>query len=202
MTTKKFKTVSGYLRSADMQLQYKLPKDDDDDARIAAIKTGQRNIINNLLPQLGLPKLDGDETPGDGVERLLALGGTDNRQVKALKDCQRWLKNYRFIVRVSSMVSMVESSREPVSYRVHGFRCDDTSVHVSIIVDIEWSDRASGKQFEIAKTIGGDDYCFHASENLFHPVPETVKNRLLSNEELYALAPQLNPQPTRRAARR
>jgi hypothetical protein len=64
------------------------------------VKAGQRDIINGLLPQLGLPQIDTNETPLDGIERLLMAGGTEV-QVKALKDCQRWLKNYSIVLNVT-----------------------------------------------------------------------------------------------------
>ena len=105
--TKKYKTVSGYLRNADNRLQYNLPEDRDQ--RIAAVRSGQRDIINNLLPQLGLSTtIDVNEKPSDGIARMLAAGGTE-QQVKALKDCQRWLKNY--VVVLSATVVPVRSAQ-------------------------------------------------------------------------------------------
>ena len=55
-----------------------------------------------------------------------------------------------------------------------------------------------------AEAIAGPDYCLHASENINRlvTVPDAVKNRLLTNEELFALVPELNPQRERRATRR
>jgi len=94
--TKKFKTVSGYLNSEDERMRCKIPWDASDEARITAIKAGLRDIINRMLDQLALPKLDANETPLDGVNRLLAAGGT-SQQLKALQDCQRWLKRYRVV---------------------------------------------------------------------------------------------------------
>jgi hypothetical protein len=110
MATKKYKTVNGYLRSQDEQMLCKIAWDASDEARITAIKAGQRDIINGLLPQLGLPQLDANETSLDGIERLLRVVGFypdgTSQQVKALEDCQRWLKNYRIVTNVS-MVAMV-----------------------------------------------------------------------------------------------
>jgi hypothetical protein len=101
MTTKTFKTVASYLRSENELMESRIPRDASDEARIAAIKAGQRGIINRLLPQLALPMLDESETPLDGVKRLIADSGTE-QQVKALKDCQRWLKNYLIVLRSSA----------------------------------------------------------------------------------------------------
>jgi hypothetical protein len=112
---KKYKTVSGYLRSEDMRLQCKIPWDASDDARIAATKAGQRDILNGLLAQLALPKLDENETPRDGIERLLRIVGFSasgtSQQVKALEDCQRWLKNY--FIPLNSRVHHVTVVSEP-----------------------------------------------------------------------------------------
>jgi hypothetical protein len=102
MASKKFKTVAGYLRSADDELHCGALRNIEGEARIAATKTGQRNIINGLLPQLGLPKLSNDEEPREGIKRLIAIGGTE-QQVKALKAVERWLKNY--IIVISSTVT-------------------------------------------------------------------------------------------------
>ena len=71
MTTRN-KTVSSYLRVAIEE------------------GAGERTAIDALLPQLGLPQLDANGTPYDGINRLLAIGST-KQQVKALKDCQRFL---------------------------------------------------------------------------------------------------------------
>jgi hypothetical protein len=79
MTTKKFKTVSGYLRSATDQMLCRIPWDARDEARRAAIKAGQRDILNRLLPQLALPRIDTDEALSHGVDRLLANGAPNSR---------------------------------------------------------------------------------------------------------------------------
>jgi hypothetical protein len=104
MASKKFKTVAGYLRSENDRLHYGALRNVEGEARVAATKAGQRDIINRLLPQLGLAKLDNDEGPRDGIKRLIAIGGTD-QQVKALKAIERWLKNY--IIIISSSVTHV-----------------------------------------------------------------------------------------------
>jgi hypothetical protein len=115
MTTKKFKTVAGYLRSENDRLHYKIPQGASPDERIAAAEKRQRVIINQLLPQLELPKLDDNETPSDGVKRLIAIGGSE-RQLKALRDCERWLKNY-IIVIGSSLVPSADSEPKGGPYR-------------------------------------------------------------------------------------
>ena len=94
--TKKFKSVAGYLRSMGDDLQHQ-PSGLSDDERIVLIRQGQRRIVDQLLPHLDLPKLDDSETLNNGIKRLLALGGTE-RQAKALKDVERWLKNYLIVI--------------------------------------------------------------------------------------------------------
>jgi hypothetical protein len=90
-----------------------------------------------------------------------------------------------------------KSAHGPKGYHVHGFSRSDDGVRVSIIVDVDTN--TGGEAFELAQAIGGPDYCFHASENLLHPVPDTVKNRLLTNDELYAAVPELDLSRRRRA---
>ncbi|MDE5446476.1 hypothetical protein GWG65_34970 [Bradyrhizobium sp. CSA207] len=103
--------MSGYLRSEDERMRCKIPWDASDDARIEATKTGLRDIINHMLDQLELPILDDRVSPLDGIECLLVVGGTD-RQVKALKDCQRWLKRYRVVTGLGfSHIVTMESGR-------------------------------------------------------------------------------------------
>ena len=51
MRTKKFKTVSGYLRSNEYGLDQRTYKLEGDE-RVAAVKKGQRDILNSLLPQM------------------------------------------------------------------------------------------------------------------------------------------------------
>ena len=130
---KKYKTVAGYLRSCGDRLQYgKLPEDKDQ--RIAAVQAGQRDIINNLFPQIGLAhRIEPTEKPIDGVARLLAIGGTA-QQVSALEACRRWLKNYVIVLGVT-VIPQVKTAERLVSYHVRGFRRDDHKVNVSMIVD-------------------------------------------------------------------
>jgi hypothetical protein len=78
---------------------------------------------------------------------------------------------------------------------VHGFKRGDGEVRVSVIVDAD----ALGNPFPAAQAIAGPDYCFHATDTIHHPVPDAVKYRLLTNAELYAAVPEMNPQ--RRARR-
>jgi hypothetical protein len=105
--SKKYKTVGGYLRAEDERMQCRLPIDMND--VIAATKEGLHRIVDGLLLQIGLPPLDANETPHDGIARLLAIGGTD-LQLKVLRDCQRWLKDYRIIMSVSTCVVTIRRS--------------------------------------------------------------------------------------------
>ena len=120
------------------------------------------------------------------------MGGTD-RQVKALKDCQRWLKNYRIIT--ITVVPQVKTEQGLVSYRVDGFTRDDHKVRVIVIVDADPnSGIMEGRPHQIAEALAGPEYCFHSSQNINRLVPDAAKNRLFaSEEELYAAAPELDP---------
>ena len=195
---KKYKTVAGYLRGCDERLRYgNLPKDKDQ--RIAAVQAGQRDIINSLLPQLGLEhRIDANEKPIDGVTRSLAMGGT-KQQVAALEACRRWLKNY-VIVLSATVIPQVKTAQGLVSYHVCGFRRGDHKSRVSMIVDAEPS--SPRRPHAIAEDIAGSEYCFHACTNINSLVPDNAKNRLFaSDEELYAAVPELTP-PGRRCAAR
>jgi hypothetical protein len=195
---KKYKTVAGYLRSCGERLQYgKLPEDKDQ--RIAAVQAGQRDIINSLLPQIGLAQhIEATEKPIDGITRLLAQGGTE-QQVAALETCRRWLKNYVIVLGVTA-IPQVKTAQGLVSYHVCGFRRGDHNSRVSVIVDAE---ELSGNAFAIAEKLAGPDYCFHASSNINELVPDGAKNKLFtSDEELYAVVPALNWRArTRRTSR-
>jgi hypothetical protein len=194
---KKYKTVAGYLRSCGERLQYgKLPKDKDQ--RIAAIQAGQRDIINGLLPQIGLAqRIEVTEKPIDGVTRLLTQGGTA-QQVAALESCRRWLKNYVIVLCVTA-IPQVKTAQGLVSYHVQGFRRDDHNSRVSMIVD---SEEFSGDSHALAEKIAGPDYCFHMASNINLLVPDAAKNVLFtSDEELYAAVPELNLHQSRHASR-
>ena len=79
------------------------------------------------------------------------------------------------------------------SYHVYGFRRDDYSVRISVIVDSD-----GGEAFKIAGAIAGPEYCLHASSNILHSVPDAAKNRLfMSDEELFATVPEMNPKQRR-----
>jgi hypothetical protein len=104
MGHKKFKTVAGYLRSGGDLLLCRPSLPVDKEQCIAEVRAGQRDILNNLFPQIGIGDRIGDaELPCEGVERLLKLGGNE-QQVAALETCRRWLKN--FIIPLSSTVTV------------------------------------------------------------------------------------------------
>jgi len=128
--TKTCRTSIEYLRNADEQLLCSLPRDLDDAARRVALENGQRDILDALLPQLGLPKLAADEAPLAGIARLIARGGTA-KQLDALRDSRRWLQDFNAIMRARHVRPRSEprpvkpeaiataSPRSGVSY--HGF---------------------------------------------------------------------------------
>ena len=198
--TKKYKSVSSYLRAHGQGLNYNLPRRGrDHEQQRAAAKVEQRNILNNLLPQLGLPMLDSELL--EGIEQLLVMGGWTDVQANALRDCQKWLKNFRIVTITSSApVEPVKTAQGLVSYLVHGFSRADHNVRISMIVDAAKYGRGA---FEIAEQIAGPDYCCHASSNIDHLVPDSAKNKLFfSDEELYAAVPEMRPREVTRRRRR
>jgi hypothetical protein len=109
---KKFRTVGGYLRSNEGRILSKLPTDDDPEEnrrrRVAAVQAGQREVINLLLPQIGITDRIADaEAPRDGVARLIAVNGKTAQQADALMACDRWLKN--FFIPLSAKLVGVDS---------------------------------------------------------------------------------------------
>jgi hypothetical protein len=79
MRHKKFKTVTGYLRSMG---EFGASISDEE---------GVRRHINNLLPQAGISgRIEPTEKPRDGVQRLRQTM-QDERHIKILNDCLKWL---------------------------------------------------------------------------------------------------------------
>ena len=105
--TKKYKTVGGYLRSHEYSIEKKTGHLEGDEWR-AAVKTAQRAILNHLLPQFSLSQIEDHIEPLKHIDLLLILGGTE-RQMKALKDCQRWLKNFRILSFRNATVTVVSA---------------------------------------------------------------------------------------------
>jgi hypothetical protein len=110
---KRFKTVAGALRSAGERLYHRVGKNTDQ--ADAALLSGQRKILNNLLPQLGLPTIADNETPIDGIQRLLVIEEmfSDPRKLKALRDCQRWLNNFGRVWHVTGGASYQSGNSRP-----------------------------------------------------------------------------------------
>ena len=84
--TKKFKTVAGYLRSAEDRLYSQRAMAELQGQPAIAEEDGKRQIINSMLPQLGLERLQATEAPRDGIKRLQQTAQTD-QQKKALDAC-------------------------------------------------------------------------------------------------------------------
>jgi hypothetical protein len=69
--TKKFKTVSGYLRSMETDLCYQQQMAKLNGRPAISDDEGQRQIINNLLQQLGIGgQIEQAEKPHDAIRRL------------------------------------------------------------------------------------------------------------------------------------
>ncbi|MEY9183140.1 hypothetical protein ABIG06_004721 [Bradyrhizobium sp. USDA 326] len=75
------------------------------------------------------------------------------------------------------------------TYHVWGRKRTESRVMINIIVD------AHGQPApQIARRIVGPDYVLHGIARLIpHPVPDAMKNRPLSIEELFVAVPALNP---------
>jgi hypothetical protein len=84
------------------------------------------------------------------------------------------------------------------TYRVHGCRRDDTDVCIKVLVDA----KVVGPARTIAQEIAGPEYFFYHTSICIHPIPDEIKNKLLSNEELYAAVPALDPHTQQRRASR
>src|SRR6476659_7681490 len=90
MARKMFKTVGGYLRSNADNLYYAQPKAEPEGRTPISDDDGSRQIINSLLRQRGYELIGDQETPRDGVKRLLSLAEGD-QHIKTLNDVLKWL---------------------------------------------------------------------------------------------------------------
>lgn len=87
--TKKFKTVAGYLRSMENDLYYQQERAKREGRSAISDDEGQRQIINNLLRQIGVAVIEQTESPLAGVKRLRQA--TNEAQGKTLDACLKWL---------------------------------------------------------------------------------------------------------------
>jgi hypothetical protein len=91
MTRKKFKTVAGYLRSMTDDLYFAQQKAKWAGKPALSDEDGLRQIVNNLLLQLGIKDQIGlAEKPLLAVERL-RKAAENEKQAKDLDTCLRWL---------------------------------------------------------------------------------------------------------------
>jgi CRISPR/Cas system type I-B associated protein Csh2 (Cas7 group RAMP superfamily) len=92
MARKKFKTVAGYLRSMGDDLYYKQETAQRQGRPAISDAEGKRQILNNLLPQIGIAGCIGsDEKPVDAIKRLREAAQTE-RDIKNLDACLKWLR--------------------------------------------------------------------------------------------------------------
>jgi hypothetical protein len=89
-------------------------------------------------------------------------------------------------------------SKALTTYLVHGFNRQDHNQRVCMLVD---EDPACSPHATAAR-IAGPNFMFHASENVSIPAAEEHKNLLLTEPELYAYIPALNPRKAARVKRR
>jgi len=112
---KKFKTVAGYLRSAEEHLWYEQSAAKREGRSGISDEDGQRQIINNLLPQVGIETLKIGEKCSEGIDRL-RQASTDERQSKVLDDVLKWLRKPRLLgssSRITCRVQVIGSTHEP-----------------------------------------------------------------------------------------
>jgi hypothetical protein len=104
--TKKFKTIGGYLRSEGTDLFKKLRRHKQYGITGISEYEGRRNIINNLLPQMGV---SGQILPGEdlkaGIQRLQR---ETPQHAKDLYECMKWLKWLPFAARFIPVSSTFE----------------------------------------------------------------------------------------------
>jgi hypothetical protein len=86
------------------------------------------------------------------------------------------------------------------TYRIDGFNRENHAENVTILLDVDGYMDPS--VFRKAEAIAGSQYCFHASQNLFSPVPDDCKGVLFKGDELYARLPELDISRRRRHRRR
>jgi hypothetical protein len=84
------------------------------------------------------------------------------------------------------------------TYRVHGCSRDDTDVTVNVLVDA----KATGSARHLAQEIAGPEYSFYHTSICLYLIPDEIKNKLLSNEELYLAVPALDLRPRQRRTSR
>jgi hypothetical protein len=102
------------------------------------------------------------------------------------------------------IVQILEESEMKILYLADGFDRNDHKQNVCAIVEADEYDHEA-VQTELKQICDYERYCFHATQNITNPeaVPEAAKNVLfMSREELYAVAPDLNPRRRRKKARR
>jgi hypothetical protein len=91
MTQKKFKTIAGYLRSTGDAHYYAQEKAKLAGRPALSDEEAQRQIINNLLPQIGIVgQIGSTEKPVDVVTRL-RLAPENEKRAKDLDTCLQWL---------------------------------------------------------------------------------------------------------------
>jgi hypothetical protein len=86
------------------------------------------------------------------------------------------------------------------TYQIFGFNRENHEERVTILLDVDgYMDPSVLKK---AGEIAGPQYCLHASQNLFSPVPDDCKGVLFKLDELYARLPELDLSRRRRRRRR
>ena len=204
---RKFKTISGALRS--LYETFKDRQQRQDYARgIERSKEEKpamrlhylRGAVNHVLPQVGITSLiESAEEPYEGLKRIKATL-TDPKQIKAVDDCLRFKIPAEWTVTVGEAISgeRIVDGKKITTYEVGGFYRADHGKRCVVVVD---KAEDGPEAFDQARAIGGPEICFHFSQNVFAEVPDDLKGKLLTYEELYARVPTLNPDRGRQGRR-
>jgi hypothetical protein len=98
MARKSFKTVAGFLRSMENDLCFAQEKAKLAGKTALSDEEGHRQIINHLLPTLGIKDRIGfTEKPLDAVQRMRKAAVSD-KVAKDLDTCLKWLNDQRVTV--------------------------------------------------------------------------------------------------------
>jgi len=108
MKRKAFKTVKGYLRSAEGQLWAAQGKARLAGRAIISDDDGYRQIINNLLARRGFADRIGEaERPRAGIVRIRQTPTNTEAQAKLLETCQQFIEQAETVSAAMDRITMI-----------------------------------------------------------------------------------------------
>jgi hypothetical protein len=201
---KGYKTIAGYLRASTESAEYRLREKRNAKTKeeiVACAHEVRRAAINHLLPQKSISESIADtETPKEGLDRIRA---TLTDPVKVIDECMNFLRRNPIILGMSvrPVGERVVDGKKVTTFQCNGFYHDDHTKRVCVIVDVEDGIKGIVSAHNAkAEEIGGPGICFHMSSNISANVPDDLKNRLLTYDELYARVPELDYSRKRKRA--